>query len=135
MNYDSHWVSAADKRNVIDFWWDAQEGLCCICRHPMVYPKPVIGRKPKFFQRQPDEATIEHVVPKRAGGKNRVGDVRLAHRQCNSEDGGRWEKQRQAHRDWLCAKAVAEAIGVPFAREAPWRPEDHLVTNVRIDNG
>lgn len=54
---------------------------------------------PNHSYRQPDSATVEHVVPRWRGGSNRLTNLRLSHHRCNNLRGAldlavqRWEEQ------------------------------------------
>lgn len=88
LGHDFEWHTRDEKLMVVAYWWAEQRGCCCICHHLM-----------KAYSRQhssdPDNATIEHLIPRRDGGPNTVGNVRLAHGRCNHALGALYEKNRQ----------------------------------------
>lgn len=68
----------AERMRVIDHWWRDQMGHCCICKEVMEpYHRGMRSSNP-------EAATIEHLIPKRDGGPDTLGNVRLAHMRCNA---------------------------------------------------
>lgn len=88
MDPEYEWTTLAGKRRVVAWWWAQQQGVCCICKSTerLMTPYRRNGHAPDH----PWEATIEHLVPKREGGRNTVGNTRLAHKLCNNALGGLW---------------------------------------------
>lgn len=80
------WRTREEKLEVVRYWWREQRGICWICKdreQPMEpYSQAVIS---------PWAASIEHLIPKRDGGPDTVGNVRLAHRWCNNVLGALWQ--------------------------------------------
>lgn len=85
MDPNFKWRSLTEKRLVVAYWWEMQEGKCCIC-HEMMEPYHRDAGK------NPNAASIEHLVPKRENGPDTVGNVRLAHRSCNNRLGALWSE-------------------------------------------
>jgi hypothetical protein len=83
MDMDFTWTTLTEKRQVVDFWWKVQQGLCCIFHEEMEPYHREAGKNP-------NAASIEHLIPKRDNGPNTVGNVRLAHRSCNNRLGAQW---------------------------------------------
>jgi hypothetical protein len=83
MEMDFAWHTRTEKLAVVDFWWRVQQGECCICQREMLpYHRD--------HTTNPMRASIEHLKPRREGGANTVGNVRLAHAHCNNALGGLW---------------------------------------------
>jgi HNH endonuclease len=56
--------------------WDRSHTCCFIrCPHPL--------RKIETFE----EATLDHILPKSAGGRTRLANLQLMHRECNGAKG------------------------------------------------
>lgn len=107
MDPDFEWRTRAEKLLVVAYWWKEQEGKCCICHEPMEPYHRDAGKNP-------NAASIEHLVPKRDKGPNTVGNVRLAHRHCNNRLGGQW-----AENEW---RKLVEAGLAPKPKRARRRP-------------
>ena len=88
MDMRFEWHTRAEKLLVVAYWWEQQNGLCCICNHEMEPYHRDSGRNP-------NAASIEHLIPRRDNGPNAVFNVRLAHRSCSNRLGGEWEQRRQ----------------------------------------
>lgn len=88
MDMDFEWHTRAEKLLVVAYWWEQQKGMCCICGHEMEPYHRDAGKNP-------NAASIEHLIPRRENGPNTAGNVRLAHRSCNNEMGALWETNRQ----------------------------------------
>jgi 5-methylcytosine-specific restriction endonuclease McrA len=59
----------------------AQEGICAGCCEPVSAETPL---------NKPLSASLDHVIPRRHGGHNLVGNLIVMHERCNSEvKGGR----------------------------------------------
>ena len=84
---DFEWHTRDEKLLVVAYWWKVQQGKCCICSAPMEPYHRDAGRNP-------NAASIEHLIPRRDDGPNTVGNVRLAHRSCNNRLGGLWAEER-----------------------------------------
>jgi hypothetical protein len=87
MDMDFKWTTRAEKLQVVAYWWEQQRGLCCLCFKPM---DPYV----RDGNRNPNGATIEHLIPRRENGPNTVGNVRLAHGGCNHALGALWEMNK-----------------------------------------
>ncbi len=87
MDMDFKWTTRAEKLLVVAYWWDEQQGKCCICGDLMEPYHRDAGKNP-------DAASIEHLIPKRDSGPDTVGNVRLAHRSCNNRLGGQWAEEQ-----------------------------------------
>lgn len=83
MDPDFEWRTRDEKLLVVAYWWEMQEGNCCICHEPMESYHRDAGKNP-------NAASIEHLIPKRDGGPDTVRNVRLAHRLCNNRLGALW---------------------------------------------
>lgn len=110
MDMNFEWHTRGEKLRVVDYWWKEQEGKCCICHNEMQPYHRDAGRNP-------EAASIEHLIPRRDNGPNTAGNVRLAHRRCNNELGALWEENR--HRIAL----GFEPIGEWQARSRPKKPK------------
>lgn len=114
MDPNFEWRTRNEKLEVVAYWWREQRGLCCICHHKM---------KPYSRQHSTDQenATIEHIIPRRGNGPNNVGNVRLAHARCNHALGALWEMNKNRIKrglEPLSEKwAVNSALGNQRARE------------------
>ena len=87
---DLEWSTRREKLQVVAWWWAQQGGICCICKDPD-NPMEPYGRD---RGQNPISASIEHLIAKRDGGRNTVGNVRLAHGACNHAQGTLWEWNR-----------------------------------------
>lgn len=83
MDMDFKWTTRAEKLQVVEFWWKVQQGLCCICNGEMEPYHRDAGKNP-------NAASVEHLIPKRDNGPDTAGNVRLAHRSCNNKLGAQW---------------------------------------------
>lgn len=99
MDMDFEWHTRAEKLLVVAYWWEQQKGSCCICNHEMEPYHRDAGKNP-------NAASIEHLIPRRENGPNTVGNVRLAHRSCNNRLGGEWaiEQHRKLVESGLAPK-------------------------------
>jgi hypothetical protein len=75
--------------------------------------------KPYSRQHTTDQeaATIEHLVPRRDGGVNTAGNVRLAHGRCNHALGALYEQNRQRARLGKAPISEMEAINSAAGRQ------------------
>jgi hypothetical protein len=87
MDMNFEWHTRAEKLCVVSYWWKEQDGKCCMCHTPMEPYHRDAGRNP-------NAASIEHLIPRRDNGPNTVGNVRLAHRSCNNEMGALWAENQ-----------------------------------------
>lgn len=97
--------------------WRRQGGKCGYCRRPTVLPAALVEQfhgpfkddelgvlieellttNERFKKRWHDDlATLEHVVPKAAGGGNDLTNLIMACASCNQEAGALYLKQREA---------------------------------------
>lgn len=88
MDPNFKWTTRDEKLKVVAYWWERQQGLCCICGEAMEPYHRDAGKNPAA-------ASIEHLIPKRDKGPDTVGNVRLAHRSCNNHAGGKWAEEQQ----------------------------------------
>lgn len=88
MDPDFKWMTRAEKLLVVAHWWKEQDEKCCICGEVMEPYHRDAGKNP-------NAASIEHLIPKRDGGPDAAGNVRLAHRSCNNELGALWVREQQ----------------------------------------
>ena len=70
------------KFNIRLHQYNWQEGLCCWCGEPMEFVLPCHARGNNW-----DAATVEHVVPRTAGGSSSRKNTLLSHRRCNLKRG------------------------------------------------
>lgn len=110
MSPDFEWHTRDEKLQVVAYWWEQQGGRCCLCHHIM---------KPYSRQHTTDQeaATIEHLIPRRDGGRNVVGNVRLAHGRCNHALGALYEQNRQRAKLGKPQISAKEAITNAAGRE------------------
>lgn len=83
MDMDFKWTTRAEKLLVVAYWWEQQQGHCCICFKPM-------DAYMRDGHTNPNAASIEHLIPRRENGPNTAGNVRLAHAACNHALGALW---------------------------------------------
>lgn len=76
--------------------YDACEGLCGICR------KQVGGLTHK-------KLSADHVVPRKRGGFDGLGNLFIAHKSCNERKGGRWPTGCEC----ITLMVVNARLGVP----------------------
>ena len=71
--------------------------------------------------RSPDDATIDHIVPKSAGGGDAATNLRLAHKRCNEARGNlsmeEWAARREAVKMQVRAVPVGERLERRLRRE------------------
>lgn len=94
MDMSFEWHTRDEKLLVVDYWWNVQRGLCCLCGELML---PYHRDKTTH----PFRATIEHLVPRREGGPNTVGNVKLAHGMCNHALGALWQQNQERRKNGL----------------------------------
>lgn len=111
MDPNFEWTTREEKLLVIDYWWEEQGKLCCIC-----------GEEMEPYKRQgthnPKAATVEHLIPKRDNGPNTVGNIRLAHAFCNHTLGALWEQNRHRAKIGLAPLTEKEALSKSKSRKA-----------------
>lgn len=110
MDANFKWTNRAEKLLVADYWWEQQQGLCYFCRERML---PY--RRSRF--KSPLCATFEHLKPKRDGGADTAGNVRLAHALCNNVTGGVWEENKYRERNGMPLRSPDEAIATAKAKK------------------
>lgn len=123
MEMDFAWTTRAEKLLVVAFWWEQQKGFCCICNAEMEPYHRDAGRNP-------NAASIEHLIPRRDNGPNTAGNVRLAHRSCNNRLGGLWAEEQHrklveaglAPRPKLKRKRPAYVFDPGFQKPATGQP-------------
>ena len=113
MEMDFTWTTRAEKLLVVAYWWDQQHGLCCICSEKMEPYHRDAGRNP-------NAASIEHLIPRRENGPNTAGNVRLAHRSCNNEMGALWAENQ--HRASKGLPLLTDRKAVKKPRRAKYEP-------------
>jgi HNH endonuclease len=110
MDMNFQWTTRDEKLLVVAYWWEQQKGLCCIC-----------GKEMEPYKRQsshhPRAATVEHLIPKRDGGPNTAGNVRLAHALCNHTLGAIWEENQHRIKLGFPPIGAEEAISRPKKRQ------------------
>ena len=62
--------------------WAAQGGVCAQCRAELYHPDDV---RDAGYLNYPDSPSLDHVIPKSAGGTNYFRNLLLVHRSCNQE--------------------------------------------------
>lgn len=70
---------ARDGRLLLQSLWRLQNGICAYCGDTTEMPRRSLE------QRKPEEATLEHIVPRFRGGKDVPGNLLMACCQCNTE--------------------------------------------------
>lgn len=128
MDMKFEWHTRDEKLQVVAYWWEQQEKLCCICGEEM---EPYTRQN----SHRPKAATIEHLIPRRDNGPNTVGNVRLAHALCNHTLGALWQMNRDraawgmpplTHKD-ITARREAKKIKPPppprFKKDS-WYPKE-----------
>jgi len=83
-------------------------GKCLICNGPL-----------RFDARTGGGVTVEHIVPRKAGGSNDLLNLGLTHAACNFEKGVHWDEPkrrrgRSKEYDYLLTKLLTK-------RRARWR--------------
>ncbi len=86
-------------------------GKCLICNGPL-----------RFDARTGGGVTVEHIVPRKAGGTNDLLNLALTHAACNYEKGTHWDEPkrrrgRSKEYDYLLTKLLTK-------RRARWREPD-----------
>ncbi len=112
MDMDATWGTPASKRRVAAFWFREQRGICWLCKSTELPLEPYQRDRPH----NPIAATIEHLIPRRDGGPNTVGNARVAHAACNSALGTLWEANRQRVQKGLPELTEAWALGIAHAK-------------------
>lgn len=112
MDMNATWGTPASKRRVAAFWFREQRGICWLCKSTELPLEPYQRDRPH----NPIAATIEHLVPRRDGGPNTVGNARVAHAACNSALGTLWEANRQRAERGEPELTEAWALGIARAR-------------------
>lgn len=103
-------TNAAHKRKIL---WDRQQGCCWICG----------GRLMATEDRGADSATLDHVIPRAAGGGGHIGNLRLAHRRCNEERGHKAaELIAPPHRPVSIKPSAGALLGAAIQRQREDRP-------------
>lgn len=65
-------------------------GNCWLCEEPIDFSLP---------PQHPKGATLEHVIPKAAGGTNHLSNLRLSHAQCNHSRGAEYNGRQYGRQD------------------------------------
>jgi 5-methylcytosine-specific restriction endonuclease McrA len=95
-------AKSASRQQQHELLWLAQGSGCFLCGGEMG-PRGTA----------PDSSTIEHVIPRSAGGSNALGNIVLAHRSCNEAAGSRPPSKSDL--------AQAAEIGALAAAYGAWR--------------
>lgn len=102
--------------------WQDQDGKCCYCDRDTILPRVLVEKfvgefddaeqgflidklmaDPRFKRRWHDDlATIEHLIPKAAGGTDARHNLAMACARCNQEKG------TESHRDILDGLAMTD---------------------------
>lgn len=106
MDLDRGWHTMAQKLAVVDYWWEQQRAVCCLCEDPGCLMDPYRRQ----HDRNPLAATLEHLIPKREGGPNTARNVRLAHKMCNNALGKLWDINRRRELDGLEPLPIKQAL-------------------------
>lgn len=109
---DFAWHSYDEKMLVVKYWWAKQAGKCVMCGKEMI-PYGITRLKP-------NAASVEHLIPRRDGGPNTLGNVRLACRKCNNDAGGNWERSRQRSFPKDHFRKIRPAFTLPEKEAWPW---------------
>lgn len=99
MSYFDYWQLVEKVRIRRDLLSSAQDGLCAICG------KPILDVTDPDLEARP---SVDHVIPRQMGGADRLGNMLLTHRGCNTEKGCR--RPTGCELVWLLA--VNSRIGV-----------------------
>ncbi len=86
-------------------------GKCLICSGPL-----------RFDAHTGEGATVEHIVPRTAGGGNDLLNLGLAHPACNWEKGRNWDRRQARRRRADPAKYAALVERLLAERLRRWRP-------------
>lgn len=92
---------AYHKQAVRDLLWQAQDGKCLCCGRDLVSHR----KYPKDGARD----TLDHVMPKHAGGVDALGNLALLRHKCNAEKGHSWPSLTLRQR----LKAINARLGWP----------------------
>jgi hypothetical protein len=109
MDPNFKWTCRAEKLLVADYWWQQQKGLCHFCGEPMLPYR-------RYRTKSALIATFEHLKPKREGGQDTAGNVRLAHMLCNNVAGGLWEENKYRARNGMPLISESERIDAAKAK-------------------
>lgn len=85
-------------------------GKCLICAAPL-----------RFDALTGDGATIEHIIPRSAGGDNSPLNLGLAHFACNAEKGRNWDRKQARRRRNAPDKYDAIVGRMLTERKRRWR--------------
>ncbi len=101
-------IAATDRtfQRVGDQWI----GKCLICRAPM-----------RFDAGNGEGATVEHILPRTAGGSNDLHNLGLAHPACNWEKGRNWDSKKASRRRADPQKYAALVDRLLLERQQRWR--------------
>lgn len=88
--------------------WEQCEGICFLCGLPMI-PNAVPGDPLAF--------TIEHIVPRGAGGTNDMENISGSHQWCNN-----WKQD-----------VLMEELPDGYRRVLRWKIK-HLLANMKVSN-
>lgn len=113
MDPDFKWTTREEKLEVVRYWWREQRGICHLCKDRELPMESYTNRA-----KGPWSATVEHIIPKRDGGPDTVGNVRLAHNWCNNALGALWqvnvERQMRGMKplteEWVLSNRGADLI-------------------------
>ncbi|WP_084417949.1 HNH endonuclease [Henriciella litoralis] len=64
--------------------WDSQNGCCALCGKPMPKGRFHVAHASIWKRERP---TFDHIIPRAAGGPDRVDNLQLAHANCNKRKG------------------------------------------------
>lgn len=98
------WRTRSEKMRVVEYWWTEQKAICCICDTEMEPYR-------RSDDTSPMAASIEHLIPRREGGPNTLGNVRLAHAMCNHALGDLWAINTMLERKGLPPMTKEWALG------------------------
>ena len=91
-------------------------GKCLICNGPL-----------RFDAQTGAGATIEHIVPRTAGGANDLLNLGLAHAACNYEKGVHWDEPKR--RRGRAKEYEALVTRLLTTRRARWREPDQATSS------
>ena len=66
--------------------WSAQRGRCALCGKTMPASRYAVPHATVWKRERP---TFDHIVPRSAGGPDRIENFQLAHARCNKRKGDR----------------------------------------------
>lgn len=107
--------------------WERDFGVCSICLKEVIHPS-------LETLNSNDGSSADHIIPWARGGSNHLDNLRLAHRECNSE--------RHHHGDLSIIKILSTMLREGFTEpldekevEKNWREKDIAAKNGLYKSG